>query len=165
MKNNILEYRGYYAALEFSVEDCAIIGKVIGLNDTLAFDCDSSDKVEQEFHNLIDDYIETCVRLGKEPDKSYKGSFNIRISPELHRKAALKAFSENISLNEFVEEAIQRNVVEYYTVEKEFSKVLKEYQTMIKSISGKAQYSQKNYLGEKPYTVSTLLARGSQLWS
>ena len=69
MKNNILEYRGYYASIEYSVEDNAIIGKVIGLNDTLCFDCDSANEVKQKFHDLIDDYLETCERLGKEPDK------------------------------------------------------------------------------------------------
>ena len=69
MKNNILEYRGYYASVGYSVEDNAIIGKVIGLNDTLCFDCDSANEVKQKFHDLIDDYLETCERLGKEPDK------------------------------------------------------------------------------------------------
>ena len=46
MKNNVLEYRGYYASIEYSVEDKALIGKVIGVNDTLCFDCDSAEKAE-----------------------------------------------------------------------------------------------------------------------
>jgi len=47
-----------------------------------------------------------CKEAGKEPQKSYKGSFNIRISPELHRTAAVIASKEGISLNAFVERAI-----------------------------------------------------------
>ena len=44
------------------------------------------------------------TRIGGE--KQYKGSFNVRIKPELHREAAIVAKRNNISLNQLVERAI-----------------------------------------------------------
>jgi predicted HicB family RNase H-like nuclease len=49
----------------------------------------------------------TCKELGKEPNKPYKGTFNIRISPDLHKEAAFFAASRNISLNDFIKTAIR----------------------------------------------------------
>lgn len=104
--SNILRYKGYQAKIEYNTEDALLIGTVVGLQDTLLFDCSDSTKAEQEFHLLIDDYLDLCKRNGKNPEKAYKGSFNVRISPELHRQAALKAHEEDISLNEYIEKAI-----------------------------------------------------------
>lgn len=162
MKNNVLEYRGYYASVEYSAEDKALIGEVIGVNDTLCFDCDSAEKVEEEFHGLIDDYLETCKRVGKEPDKSYKGSFNVRISPELHREAAMKAFSERISLNEFVADSIQKNVCGYVTTKNQFDKVFHEYQAMMKNVVIQAPRSMMSYAYGSPYTSATHVLIGRQ---
>ena len=43
---------------------------------------------------------------------AYKGSFNVRISPELHKQAAITAMSRQMSLNSFVETSIQRAVAD-----------------------------------------------------
>jgi predicted HicB family RNase H-like nuclease len=44
--------------------------------------------------------------------KSYKGSFNIRIDPDLHKKAAMLSANLGLSLNQLVEEAIQKYLAE-----------------------------------------------------
>ena len=59
------------------------------------------------FHEAVEDYLETCQRIGKEPNKTYKGSFNVRIPAEMHREAAIYAASVAISLNDFVKTAIE----------------------------------------------------------
>jgi predicted HicB family RNase H-like nuclease len=51
-----------------------------------------------------------CTEKGKEPEKPFKGSFNMRISTDLHRKAALTASARGISLNMLVENAIKETV-------------------------------------------------------
>lgn len=89
--NSLMEYKGYHAAIEYSAEDHAMIGQIIGINDVLAFDAENVDELEAMFHETIDDYLEMCARTGKDPDKEYKGSFNIRIGSELHKKADLQA--------------------------------------------------------------------------
>jgi predicted HicB family RNase H-like nuclease len=67
---------------------------------------DSVQTLTEDFHNAVDEYLEFCKKSDKQPEKPFKGSFNVRIQPDLHRKAALTASSRGISLNAFVEDAI-----------------------------------------------------------
>lgn len=55
--------------------------------------------------------IEILEQDGLEPEKAYKGSFNVRISPELHKQAVVYAVSNQISLNRVMEEALSNYVV------------------------------------------------------
>lgn len=58
----------------------------------------------------VDDYLDLCAQSGTEPEKAYKGSFNVRISPELHKQAVVAAMARNVSLNSFVEASIAKAV-------------------------------------------------------
>ena len=71
------------------------------------FECENIKDIEKEFHEAVDDYLEFCKEVGKEPDKEYKGTFNVRISPELHKKLVNVAMKNGDSLNASVEKAIQ----------------------------------------------------------
>lgn len=108
--SNSIQYAGYQAKIEYDSETGLLIGTVQGLSDALMFECETAAEVHQRFKELIDDYLDMCERYGKTPEKAYKGSFNVRIPPELHRKAALKAQSQEESLNQFVENAIYAKV-------------------------------------------------------
>jgi predicted HicB family RNase H-like nuclease len=104
--HNILQYEGYYASVHFSTEDEVFFGKILGIDDLVTFEGASVKELKKAFHEAVDDYIETCRELGKEPNKTYKGTFNVRISTELHKAAAVYAAHNNISLNDFVKTAI-----------------------------------------------------------
>lgn len=104
---NVIQYRGYHARIDYSSEDNMLIGSVINIRDSLHFHGNSIPEITQTFHDSIDNYLEMCEALGKTPDKEYKGSFNIRIPQELHRKAALMAEEEGISLNQLIQNAIE----------------------------------------------------------
>jgi predicted HicB family RNase H-like nuclease len=104
--NDILQYKGYYASLHFSADDEVFFGKLLGIDDLVNFEGASVRELKKAFHEAVDDYLETCEQLGKEPNKTYKGSFNVRISTELHKAAAVFASVHNISLNDFVRTAI-----------------------------------------------------------
>ncbi len=107
---NVLNYKNYIGTVEFSEEDKVFFGKVIGITDSISFEGDTVDNLIEDFHNAVDDYLEFCAENGKEPQQQYKGSFNVRIAPELHRKASLDAMAKNISLNSYVEEAIAMHI-------------------------------------------------------
>lgn len=107
---NLIQYRGYHAKIDFSSDDNMLIGSVINIRDALHFHGNSIAEVTQSFHDSIDNYLEMCEALGRTPDKEYKGSFNIRIPQELHRKAALMAEEEGISLNQLIQNAIEEMV-------------------------------------------------------
>ncbi len=72
-----------------------------------SYEGDAAKSLIADFHQAVDDYLELCHAEGKEPERAYKGSFNIRISPELHKQAAVAAITQNITLNRFVERSIE----------------------------------------------------------
>lgn len=118
--NTMLEYKGYHATIEYDADDEIFVGKVFGIADSLNFHGTSIDELKKMFEQSIENYLEFCKEVGKEPDKEFKGSFNIRITPELHRKATLAATAEKITLNQYVLRAIEDYVCEHplYKTEK-----------------------------------------------
>jgi len=106
MKNN-LSYKGYYGSVEYSSEDNIFHGKIIGINDRITYEGNSVHTLQKDFITAVEDYLEICTKLGKEPEKTYKGSFNVRIEPELHRQLAVYSISHRKTLNSAVEEAIR----------------------------------------------------------
>ena len=105
---NVLSYRGYYGNVEFSNEDDVFFGRIIGINDHITYEGKDVKSLREDFKNSVDDYLEVCVKLGKEPEKTYKGSFNIRIAPALHRQLSVYSASRGMTLNATVEEAIRK---------------------------------------------------------
>jgi len=104
--NDILQYKNYYAAVHFSAPDEVFYGKVLGINDLISFEGASVKELKTSFEEAVEDYLDTCAEIGKEPDKTYKGTFNVRVSSNLHREASLFAAVNNITLNEFVKTAL-----------------------------------------------------------
>lgn len=104
--NDILQYKTYLATVHFSAEDEVFYGEIIGINDLVSFEGTSVETLKKAFHEAVEDYIATCKETGKEPEKTYKGSFNVRIPMELHRQAAIYASIKKISLNDLVRQAI-----------------------------------------------------------
>lgn len=105
--NNTIEYKGYAGSVEFSEEDALFFGKVMGIRALVSYEGETARELIEDFHSAVDDYLESCAAEGTEPEKPYKGSFNVRISPELHRQAALTAAARQMSLNSFVEDSIK----------------------------------------------------------
>ena len=105
MKN--LEYKGYSGSIEYSKEDGLFFGKVLGIKTLISYEGVTGPELERDFKESIDEYIADCKALKIEIEKPFKGSFNVRIPSELHRKAALKAMELNTSLNRFVWESIR----------------------------------------------------------
>ena len=108
--NNILEYKGYYTKVEYSAEDQVLYGKIEGIKDLVNFECAELVNVENEFRSAVDDYLAFCEDIGQTPEKPYKGVFNVRVSPELHRRAAIAADKKGETLNAFVTDAIRAAV-------------------------------------------------------
>lgn len=108
--NNLLSYKNYDGTVEYSKDDKCLYGKVIGLKSLLSYEGDSVQELETDFQNVIDDYLNNCEERGVQPEQPYKGTFNVRISPNLHRTIATYAIEHGNSLNAAVEEAIEHMV-------------------------------------------------------
>lgn len=108
--NNTMEYRGYIGSIEFSEDDCIFYGKVQGIRALVSYEGTTAQELVEDFHGAVDDYLALCEETGKAPEKAYKGSFNVRISPQLHQQAALYAISQQVTLNSLVETALRSYV-------------------------------------------------------
>lgn len=110
--NSMLEYKGYHASIEYDAEDNIFVGEVFGITDSLNFHGTSVTEIKEMFEQSVDNYLEICKKIGKNPDKEFKGTFNVRIPPEMHKKVALEAAKQKITLNQYVIKAINQSFEE-----------------------------------------------------
>lgn len=106
--NNLLTYKDYVGVVSYSDEDGLFFGSLHGINDLVTFEGDSVANLKAAFKEAVDDYLASCEAMGKQPEKVYKGQFNVRVAPPLHRLAALHAAQQRITLNKWVENAMKR---------------------------------------------------------
>jgi predicted HicB family RNase H-like nuclease len=101
--SNLMHYKGYTASMNFDTEDQVIVGRVLDIDDIIAFHGESVAQFQTHFHSAIDAYLAASVALGSAPDKPASGKVMLRIAPEIHA-AALKAAARNrTSLNKWAE--------------------------------------------------------------
>jgi predicted HicB family RNase H-like nuclease len=107
---NFFHYKGYIGSIEASVEDKVLHGELLYIRDLVTYEATTVAELEIEFKNSVDDYLQTCQELNREPMKPFKGSLNVRIGPELHKEAARHAAMHGISINEFIKIAVQSQI-------------------------------------------------------
>lgn len=107
--NNTIQYKGYVGSVEFSEEDGIFFGKVMGIRSLISYEGENAQELLDDFHGAVDDYLEACRAEDKEPEVAFKGSFNIRLSPELHKKIYIYSASHKISMNKYIEEVLEHS--------------------------------------------------------
>jgi predicted HicB family RNase H-like nuclease len=105
-----MEHKGFAARVEYSEEDECFIGHIAGISDVIGFHGDSVAELRAAFVESVEDYLATCKKLGKAPNKPYSGQFRLRLKPELHARAAMVAETRGKSLNTWVSEVIERGL-------------------------------------------------------
>lgn len=105
--SDVIKYKNLIATVHYNSEDEVFHGKLEGVNDLITFEGQTVKELNAAMRDAVDDYLELCESLGKNPHKSFKGSFNVRINPSLHLKAAQKSTEEGVSLNQLIERAIK----------------------------------------------------------
>lgn len=111
--SNMLQYHDYYGSVEYSAEDQVFFGKIEYINDLVTFEATDVKGLQHAFHEAVDHYLAQCQELQRVPQKTFKGRFNVRIAPELHKQASLIASQHHVSLNKLVEQAISHEVARY----------------------------------------------------
>lgn len=110
--SDLLNYKGYYGTVEYSAQDDCLFGKILGLTGLYLYEGNNIKELKRDFEQMVDDYLLDCQKKGVEPEKQYKGSFNVRVSPELHKTAALFAIQQGITLNSLVEQSLMNFINE-----------------------------------------------------
>ena len=104
---NTMSYKEYSGSVEYSDEDSLFYGRIIGINDHITYDGSSVSELRSNFRDAVDEYLEICSQMNKNPEKEYKGTFNVRIRPSLHKELVIYSASQGKTLNSTVEEAIR----------------------------------------------------------
>ena len=104
---DVLTYKEYMGSVHYCAEDEVFYGKIEGIEDLVSFEGKSVDALKTAFEESVEDYLDICENNNKVAEKSYKGSFNVRISPELHKKAKRTAVRMGLSLNQFMQKALE----------------------------------------------------------
>ena len=107
---NTLNYKGFVGVFNYIEEDEVLYGKIEGVTDLITFEGTSISEVKNAFNEAVEDYISLCEEVGKEPYKSFKGAFNVRLNPNLHRQVYLEAVKNNMNLNQFVQSTLEKAV-------------------------------------------------------
>ena len=108
--NSLLEYKGYHATITYDADVVLFVGEVFGIADSLNFHGSSIEELKQMFAQSIDNYLDLCKQVGKDPEKEFKGSFNVRIPSELHKKISMLAAQQKITLNQYVVNALSKSI-------------------------------------------------------
>ena len=107
---DVLTYKEFVGSVHYSTDDEIFFGKIEGIDDLVTFEGASVAELKKSFKESVDDYIEICKKANKAPEKSFKGSFNVRLNPELHKKAYRIAMIEGKTLNQFILQAVEHEV-------------------------------------------------------
>ena len=107
---NTMTYKGYEGSVEYSEADNCLFGKVLFVRSLLTYEGRTIDEIKADFRDAVDDYLELCKEKGWTPEKPFKGSFNVRVSPAVHRKLAKAAAERGESLNKYVSNVLSASV-------------------------------------------------------
>lgn len=103
-----MHYKGYAARIEYSDEDGLFVGHIAGIRDVIGFHGDSVQELRSAFEEAVDDYLDTCEKLSRAPQKPYSGKLSLRLEPELHASVALQADLAHKSINQWVADVLSR---------------------------------------------------------
>lgn len=112
MSENMLRHKGYAARVTFSDADGCLIGKVMGIGDSVTFEAESVEEIRKAFHVALDDYLSYCLKIGKKPDRPYSGKLMLRLTPERHRAVAFAAEAAGQSINDVIATAIDTAIMD-----------------------------------------------------
>lgn len=115
MSEGVMKYKGYSALIQYSPEDECLVGRVLGINDSITFHGDSVQVMQRELKVSIDEYLKACEKFGKEPELPKSGKISLRIPPELHALVAQQSEATGRSVNQMVIDALQSTYLRHST--------------------------------------------------
>ena len=105
---NTMTYKGHTARGDFDDAEGIFSGRLLGISDVVGFHADNVPELRAAFEDAVDDYVETCARIGKQPEKPASGKLMLRIPPDVHRAALVAAESAGTSLNQWASKVLRQ---------------------------------------------------------
>jgi predicted HicB family RNase H-like nuclease len=104
---NMMQYKGYNGSVEYSDEDAIFFGKVQFIRASISYQGVDAESLRNDFKAGVDDYLDMCHKAGSSPEQPFKGTFNVRVGKNLHRKLAIEAAHKGVSLNSLITEKLE----------------------------------------------------------
>jgi predicted HicB family RNase H-like nuclease len=101
-----MTFKGYAAKIEYRDEDACFIGHIAGIKDVIGFHAETVKELRAAFEEAVDDYLATCEKLGRAPQKPYSGKLMLRVPPEIHARAAMMAQAHGLSINQWASDVL-----------------------------------------------------------
>jgi predicted HicB family RNase H-like nuclease len=166
MTSQVMKYKDQIGSVEFDLDDDCLHGQLLHISDLVTFESDSIGGLKKEFEAAVDDYLQTCEQEGLEPNKPFKGSFNVRVGTDLHKKIAFKASELDVSINEVVIKALGEFLADSISSSDLLSDVrnhLKRYVYEYQSTFAERRYSNPHNMpaAELPILYAASKRRGS----
>ena len=108
----MIDYKGYTGVVEYDRDIEMFSGHVADLRDQIYFEGASVEDLKESMARAVDHYLDVCKDRGEDPDRPFSGRFNVRLDPALHRDIANAAMSSRKSMNDWVAEAVARQLQE-----------------------------------------------------
>ncbi len=103
---DLMQYKDYYGSVHFDGDDLIFHGKIEFIRALVSYEATDAKGLKKAFEEAIDDYLATCRSQHIEPELPFKGSLNVRLGPELHRRVAIAAEQHHLSINKFIAETL-----------------------------------------------------------
>jgi predicted HicB family RNase H-like nuclease len=103
---NTMTHKGYTARVEFDERDSIFAGRILGITDVIGFHGETVGELRAAFVEAVEDYIDTCAKIGKQPQRPASGNIMLRVPPQVHLQALIAAQAQGKSLNQWATDAL-----------------------------------------------------------
>jgi predicted HicB family RNase H-like nuclease len=107
---NRMVINGYSAVIQYDPDIELFRGEFTCLNGGADFYAKDIESLKREGEISLQVFLDACKARGIEPKKTFSGKFNVRIPESLHAAIVNAASAEGKSLNQWVTEALGREV-------------------------------------------------------
>lgn len=112
---DMMTYKGYCGSVHYNDGDSVFYGKLEFIRTLVSYEGTDVDSLRRAFQEAVDDYLDFCQEKGKQPERPFKGAFNVRLSPDLHQRLAEKAIGENMTLNAYIKTVLEKTITDTQT--------------------------------------------------
>ncbi|MBS0358783.1 MAG: type II toxin-antitoxin system HicB family antitoxin [Proteobacteria bacterium] len=107
---DMMQYKGYYGSVHFDDEEPIFHGKIEFIRALVSYEATNATSLIKAFQEAVDDYLETCRSQQITPEVPFKGSLNVRLGSELHRKIVIAATNQHSTINKFITDTLSKVV-------------------------------------------------------
>ena len=104
---DLMSHRGYYGSVHLDEEELIFYGKLEFIRALVTYEGNTARQLRTSFEEAVDDYLKTCKQRKIETEVPFKGSLNVRLGKELHRKIAVAATQRDLSINSYIKSLLE----------------------------------------------------------